>query len=283
MTLPFTIYKGGRRPAYPDFYKPRIWADDFAPSLDVMRDATADQTADWASLVTDWPMDLNGPDPSNPPQIPDGIGDCGIAGMDHLQLSDHAYGDGNVRPWSTDTLLGVYHATGGYVLGDESTDNGTNLQDNLQFWKRNTIEGDQILAYAALRPGSWFRAERVYYQQVFGSLYLGHNWPQSAEQQAQDGEPFTVIPGSPSAGGHCTTQAAELNEMDEVRLPCWGALRPATRGFFMATVEEAWVVITQATLERNGSNQYGYDMQAMNQAISSLTGQSNPLKLKTIK
>lgn len=280
--MPFRVYKGGRRPAYPDFYRPRIWADDFAPAPDVMAAASAAEIADWASRVTDWPMDMNGPDPSNPPQIPDGIGDCGWAGLDHLQMAGHAYGDGNVRSWGNDTLLQCYGQTGGYVLGDPSTDNGTVLQDNLAFWKHNPIEGDQILAYAALRPGTWFRAERVYYQRVFGSLYLGHDWPESAEQQAQDGEPFTVVPGSPSAGGHCTTEARETTSYAEIGLPCWGALRQATRGFFMATVTEAWVVITPDTIERNGANQYGYNMQAMNVAISSLTGQSNPLKLSTI-
>lgn len=282
--MAFSIYQGGRLPSYPDFLHPRVWADDFAPDPETMLAiAGAGETDDWASRVSEWPMDMNGPDPSNPPQIPDGIGDCGWAGLDHWQMSAHAYGDGNVRSWGNDTLLQCYGATGGYVLGDPSTDNGTNLQDNLQFWKRNPIEGDEILGYAALRPGTWFRAERVYYQRLFGSLYLGHNWPASAEQQAARGEPFTFVPGSPVAGGHCTTDAREMTGFAQIGLPCWGELRPATMGFFMATVEEAWVILTRDTIERNGANQYGYNMTAMNDAISSLTGQSNPLKLTTIR
>lgn len=251
------------KPPHPDFYKPRLWLDDFAPNV-IPPDST---TANWASRVPSFPMDLN-----------DQLGDCGITGMDHYQMSESQYGSGSSTSWGDSTCLQLYEQLGGYVQGDPSTDNGTVLQDNLNFWRNNAINGSKILAFGALRSWNW--RQRLHALHAFGPGYIGMSLPQSAEQQFPGD--WTLVPGSPPAGGHCVTIAAELMSTDDIRLTTWGAVVKASRAFFMATVSEYWVIITEAGIERNGVNQYGWDVTGMNEALAALTGQSNPLKLKTI-
>lgn len=282
--MPFVTYKGGLLPPHPSFSHPRLYVDDFLAGVKPGGPAEID----YYSRVLDaggFPMDLNGPDPSNPPQIPDGIGCCGVAGPDHLQMALNAYAHGDFASWGNEGILRTYSAWGGYVLGDPSTDNGTNLQDNLSAWRHDGVERadgstDKILFFGALRPGSWLRPERVQALRAFGGIIYGHQWPESAEHQFPN--PLTYIPGSPAAGGHCTVQLGELTGMNEVRDCCWGAIVSASTAFLLHSVVEAWVVGTMDFIELNGQNPSGLDLDGMNEALSSLTGEANPLKLSHI-
>lgn len=274
--MPFQQYKGGLLPPYPSHARPRLYVDDFLTGVK----PGGPVEIDYYSQVPAFPMDMNGPDPSNPGQIPDGIGICGWAGPDHIQMAWNQYAHGKCASWGNDTLLQLYGATGGYVLGDASTDNGTRLQDNLDYWRKEGVNGDKILFFGALRPGSWFRAERVAALRAFGGILLGHSWPESAETQFPG--PLTYVPSSPAAGGHCTVQLGELTGMNEVRDCCWGQIVPASTGFLLHTVVEAWVIGSSDFIEVNGRNPSGVDLAGMNEALGELTRTSNPLKIRTI-
>ena len=252
------------KPPHPDFSHPRLWMDDFMPKTS----PPDGPVADWFSNIA-FPMDLN-----------DTQGDCGIAGMDHYQMSVSKFGGGTATSWGDSVCEQLYEILGGYVPGDPSTDNGTVLQDNLGYWRHNPIQGSEILGFGALRPGTWLRAERLHALHAFGPGYLGGPLPVSAEQQFPG--PWTFVPGSPVAGGHCVTEAGEVTGTNEVRFTSWGAVVKASRGFFMSFVQEYWVIIDAAGIERNGANQYGWDVAGMNEALASLTGQRNPLRLKKI-
>jgi hypothetical protein len=276
----FTQFKGGLQAPYADFEKPRLYVDDFLLPAASQRYGEID----WTTGVTDWGMDMNGPDPSNPPQIPGGIGICGWAGPDHLQMAITAATGGTPASWGNDALLHMYELTGGYRLGDPSTDNGTVLQDNLGAWRKAGVPApsgdDRILAFGALKPGSWLRPERIQALSAFAGIIFGHNLPQSAEQQFPG--PWTYVPGSPVAGGHCTVQLREIHGTDEIGLATWGRIVSAQTRFLLSTVVEAWVVFDTDFVERNGRNPAGLDVTGMNEALASLTRQSNPLNLRPI-
>ena len=145
----------------------------------------------------------------------------------------NAYAHNEFASWGNDALLKLYGQTGGYVLGDESTDNGTSLQDNLGLWRNEGVPlpgggTDKILFFGALRPGSWFRAERMQAMRAFGGIIYGHQWPESAEHQFPNA--LTYIPGSANAGGHCTVQLGELTGENEIRDCCWGKTCPPAPG-----------------------------------------------------
>lgn len=267
--MSFTRYRGGRLPPHPDDTHPRLWVDDF---LSPMR-ASIPDTISWAGGITDWGMDLN-----------DQLGDCGIAGADHWQMAWSQAASGSHASWGDALVQETYSAVGGYKPGDPSTDNGISLQDMLSYWRKTGIvlpggKTDKILAYGALRPGSWLRPERVTAMWNFGPLYTGLNLPQSAEDAFP--QPWTVVPGSPIAGGHCVLQVEELRATDEIGYVSWGQVVRASRAFLMQYAEEIWVAITQDFIERSGANPDGVDLQGMNEALGQLTGSSNPLGLKT--
>jgi hypothetical protein len=274
----FEIFKGGRLPPLDDATHPRLWASDFmhpaawpetaGRSRDGGPMVTATLTADWQGTipVQGWGMDLN-----------DQLGDCGCAGMDHRQMGAKAGAGQPWTSWGNTVSLQLYETLGGYVPGNPSTDNGTVLQANLGYWKNTAIQGDQIIAYGALRPGTWDRGMRVLALRTFGPLYIGINCPNSAETQFPG--PWTVVPGSPIAGGHCVVQVAEFAAMDEIRLVSWGAAVPANMAFFMTYTEEVWVIIDADSLERIGQNPYGVDLAGMNAKLGQLTGVPDPLSL----
>lgn len=266
-------FRPGRKPPYPDFVKPRLWVDDFLPHyIDPGFTLAEPETADWCSRVTGWPMSLN-----------NSLGTCGLAGMNNWQVAESTYGDGQVQPWPDSTIMSLYELPeiGGYVQGDPSTDNGTSLQDNLGFWRNNPINGSEILGFGALKPGSWLHAERLAALRTLGPIYYGMNFPSSA--MAQFPGPWTFVPGSTNAGGHCVIQAAEFTGDNEARLVSWQVAVPTSQGFMLAAVEEAWVIISAAGLERSQQTQYGVGAQGLNTALASLTGESNPLKLTVIR
>lgn len=281
--MAFEIYQGGRLPPHPLFARPRLWIDDFLTPVE-LHPAVADPSSrteiDYFSKAGPFPMDLNGPDPSNPAGLEQGCGDCGIAGMDHIQMAWNAYAHGKGTSWGNDQVLSLYEYLSGYRRGDPATDVGTVLQDNLQFWRTHGIGTSKILFYGALRPGSWLRPERIKALQAFGGIYLGLSLPVSAEQ-AFPGD-WVYVPRSPLAGGHCMVQLGELLGWHEARLAGWGAVVKASTGFLQHTIEEAWVIAAPDFIEVNGRNPSGLDIAGIQAAMKELTGELNPLGLKTI-
>lgn len=268
----FEIYKGGRKPPHNPVERPRLWLDPFLTGVHLPEAAPGQRVAiDYYSEVGTWPMGLN-----------DRLGTCGVVGMDHLQMAWNAYAQGSCASWGDETILGLYEQLGGYVPGDESTDQGTVLQDNLDFWRKEGVNGEKILFFGSLHPGSWLRPERQLALQAFGGLYLGVNLPESAEQQFMDGSPWHYEHGSPLAGGHCVVQHGELIGRDEVRVSSWAKIVPASQSFLLHTCEEAWVVAHPDWIEANGRNPTGIDLEGINDALASLTGTSNPLNLRHI-
>lgn len=280
--MAFQRYKGGRKDAHPDFVRPRLWLDDFLTNVPVGVKAVPDATSlivqdvDWCTAVqNELPMDLN-----------DELGDCGIAGMDHWQVAANTYAGHSAASWGNGLCLSLYEHLGGYVQGDPSTDNGTVLQDNLSFWQHEGVplangQTDKILFYGAIRNYT-SRTVRVQALKALGPLYTGIQCPQSAEQQFAGGQPWTLVKGSPNAGGHCTVQLAEFHSLNEIREATWGGVAKANQAFYNATTVEVWAIGGADFIERNGMNPSGLDVDGMNEALAALTGRSNPLGLRRI-
>ena len=66
----------------------------------------------------------NGPDPANPPQFPNGVGDCAIAGDQHLEALRVFNAGGAYVPTTADTLA-EYSAVTGFNVNDPNSDQGT--------------------------------------------------------------------------------------------------------------------------------------------------------------
>lgn len=269
--MTFQIYAGGRRPPHPDETHPRAWVQDVWDTASLEAAVRPGDIADFGSVIPldQWGMDGN-----------DSAGDCGLAGMDHWQMAVTSRVTGSWQSWGTQACLELYSQLGGYVPGDPSTDNGTVLQDNLNFWRHNPVGGMELLGFAALRPGSWTRAVRVGMMRTCGPLYKGLTLQQDQEQQFP--EAWHWVPGGVIAGGHCTVQVAEVHGPDEAEDVSWGAGVRCNTQFITDATEEMWILFTEASVDAAGRNPYGYSLADMNARIASLTGEVNPLRLTKV-
>lgn len=218
-------------------------------------------TVDYASNVPSWPMYMN-----------DQIGDCTFAAAGHMIQAWTAYASSEVTVANSDILHG-YEVVGGYVPGNPSTDNGCVMQDVCHYWATNGIAGHKISAYAQVRDckNPWMLKQVL---DLFGTVYLGINCPQSALDQFNVNEIWSYVPGSLIAGGHAiplqrmVPVGSEHGIMDIVT---WGSLHPMTIKFAEQYIEEAWVIITPDWIEANGDAPNGLNLASLQADFAQLT------------
>jgi hypothetical protein len=234
------------------------------------------------------PLGLPTPPPSvDYSQIPsigmlanDSLGDCVPAGMGHVVEQDTQYASGAEQVVTDDAAITVYSEVAGYVRGDPSTDQGTVVQDALDYWRKQGVFPDadgtlhKIAAFAAVDLTDWNEIENA--ADVFGQVIIGFNFPDSAMDQFNAGQPWTVVKGSPLDGGHCVVLVGY--DADWLYVLTWGAVQKMARAFWTKYVDEAWVVITQETINAQGVNAYGgiLDLATLGADFAALTGEPNP-------
>lgn len=184
----------------------------------------------WEKKVPTWNMYMN-----------DQIGDCVIAAIGHVIMTMTSQ-TGILATPSDAQIEQVYSAITGYVPGNLWTDKGTIMVDALDYWRTNGIAGHKILGWAAIKITPSL-AELRQAISLFGSVLVGFEFPQSAMDQFNHGDPWSVNMASPLIGGHCVP----ISEYDPTRLVCetWGALQPLSLGFLPYYCDEAYAVITQ--------------------------------------
>lgn len=225
---------------------------------------------DGTNGITEWGMDFNGPDPSNPPAYPNGLGDCGAAAPDHgnaAKANNIALVTTLGQPKFAGTVA-TYFAygvsqgeTGTPPAPADEPDEGVDNASWLGFlYKNGIIDGyaevpvSQIGHYAALGHG----------------LLIGQNLPDSAES---DFEATPPIPWGSSGEvpdqreGHDTwlilTHATGAGEMIT-----WGGLQPFTASYLADFVTDAWIIF-----DKDDPN---VDWSALEAALSALHGTVTP-------
>jgi hypothetical protein len=188
----------------------------------------------------------------------DTLGDCTIAGADHIIAAGNAlYGTSDPRP-DLPTLEGQYRTL-------SPNDTGCIEADVLNAWHTKGLFGpadtNTIVGYAPIDHRS--EAELKAVTAATGFLYLGIACPQSAQQQfakqLQSGQlvPWTVVRGSKVEGGHCIVAVG----YDATGLFCvtWGGVVNVTWPFLRRYLDEAWAVLTEELSER-GTDKLGLDL-----------------------
>lgn len=221
------------------------------------------ENRDWLSQVTNWPMYLN-----------DRLGDCTCAAMGHLIQVFNRYGQKKDVQVTDSDVLTAYSAVSGYNPKTGAHDDGAVVQDVLDYWRKTGVGGHKILAFAQVD----FRNEDELRQalNIFGNIYLGIDFPDTAMNQFNDGLAWDVVAGARSEGGHAIN-AGYYDVSDKMwKVVTWGQVQPMTQAFFDKYVEEAWVVISQEWLDANGRNPEGIDMQTLGDEFTRITGELSP-------
>lgn len=200
--------------------------DKVSAYLDTLPDAPP--ICDYTSGIITWGQMMN-----------DTIGDCTCAAAGHL-IQDWTAAAGSEVTIPDTAVLSAYEAVGGYVPGKESTDNGAQISDVLNYFQNTGIGGYQITAHAEVNL-TQMRVQQGLY--TFGGLDLGINLPLSAQNQVGDTWDFVNdTPDEPGSwGGHSV--AAVYYSSTGVDCVTWGALQHMTWRWFMYYCEEAHAMI----------------------------------------
>jgi hypothetical protein len=210
-------------------------------------------------LIDHWGMLGNGQSFDNPPEIPDGVGDCAVAGPEHQIMLD-CKESGTSVSFSVETTIKNYSEMTGYVLGDQSTDNGTAIDAMAQHWLNVGIADDagnrhKVVAVVDLNPGDLRELWVAMY--LFQSVGLGFALPESAEEQTARGEAWDYVRGANIVGGHYVPAFNKLST-DLIGGVSWGAGQPFTNRFFTKFNNQGVVVLDEEALT-NMRNIDGFD------------------------
>lgn len=255
--------KFGRNAPHSSDTHPRLRVAQF---LNAAKLPSTPSTVDYVSKVNGWPVYLN-----------DQIGDCTCAAVGHIIEAATAYGQGTTVEISDKDVLKAYEAVGGYVPGDPSTDNGAVMQDVLSYWRKTGVGGHKILAFAEVDVTNLNEVYAALY--LFGHVYIGVNFPQSAMDQFDAGKPWTVVARD---GGIIGGHAVDLGWRDGAALEVitWGRVQGLDEAWWHKYVEEAWIAITPEWVNAAGSSPEGIDVAALNAAYTELTGQAGPFPVQ---
>lgn len=249
-----TTFIPGRLPNDPS--KPRLRLADSLTKI------AYPPTKDFLSKVSDWPMYLN-----------DRYGDCTCAGAGHIIEQVTTYASGTTVKISDNDVVKAYSAVSGFDPLTGANDNGAVMQDVLNYWRKTGIGGHKILAFAEVNVKNLDELRAAL--DLFGTLYIGINFPGSAMDQFDAGKPWDVVPGATVEGGHAINTGYYDVASNTWKVVTWGRVQDMTQAFWDKYVEEAWVVVTNEWLKDN-KNPDGVDMEALGQDFVQITGGANP-------
>ncbi len=170
----------------------------------------------------------------------DKFGDCTIAGVAHLITAwNRLFGQRDVVPTELEIDNVYFKLTGG-------KDTGLVEANVLSTWQKIGLFGQKIAGYAPVKKTDMTAVKQAI--AFYGGCYLGIECPESAQQQFEEGRPWTYIPGSPVEGGHCIV-ALGFTRAGDLECATWGGIVLVTPGFLKRFLEEAWVILPHQLVE----------------------------------
>jgi hypothetical protein len=202
-------------------------------------------------------------------------GDCTFAADGHIIEQQTWFGRGFEGLVTTADALHAYSVVGGFdenagPPGENPTDNGAQVQDALNYLRKQGFHARKIAAFAELDVADMNKIKLATAE--FGCLSIGFNFPKSAMDQFNAGEPWTVVNGSPLDGGHCVVVAGY--DANWIYVVTWGAIQRMSYGFWAKYVDEAWAVISLAWAHIDSATHV--DKATLGQEFTALTGEPSP-------
>jgi hypothetical protein len=182
----------------------------------------------------------------------DKIGDCTIAGVDHLiRAWDTEFSEHDPPPIEAEIETEYFKLTGG-------EDTGLNEAEVLKTWQTSGLFGEKIAAYAPVNPKDLLELHQAV--AFYGGCYLGIECPASAQEQFANNEPWTYT-GSEVEGGHCVV-ALGYGPNGGLHCATWGGIAVLEASFLAHYLDEAWVVLSHQLVEAK-KDQLGLDLKTL--------------------
>ena len=222
-----------------------------------------------------WQMLGNGPDDSVAPGF-QGAGDCVFAGGAHETMMWTIEG-GSPATFKGANAIADYSAVTGYNLnappdvnGNNPTDQGTNVRDALKYRQKTGLvdaAGNRhtIGAYVKVQLGNMDQLLEALY--LFGIVGIGIKFPDSATDQFNAGEPWSVVPGPDPQEGHYIPLVAKRTNLECVT---WGRIQQITTDFYKKYCDEAWVLLSTEMLNGQKKSPEGFDLVQLQADLTAL-------------
>lgn len=183
----------------------------------------------------------------------DQVGDCVVASRAHLTRLFTAVGAPATAKFTTDSVISEYSAVTGYVPGDESTDNGTDMRTMCRYQKNTGLadaDGNRhkIGAYVSVN-GILEALQSVY---VLGGVCIGFWVPESAMEQFDRGEIWDDVGDTNILGGHEVCGVGTMDWTQKITVVTWGKRQEMTKAFFEKYVDEQWSYVSSEILSAKG-------------------------------
>jgi hypothetical protein len=189
--------------------------------------------------ITSWGMMLN-----------DKLGDCTIAGLGHSKRGFAAVAQKKTIVVPDSQIQTAYSAVAGYNPLTGANDNGALISAALEYDRTVGVGGFKNQAYGAVDISGLDRVKEAI--NYFGGCLVGVNLPNTAEQQTDAGQAWTVPWFYHIVGGHCIWLAAY--DSDWFWAVTWGELQGITPDFLAKFLDEAWVLVDPLFIEENGES-----------------------------
>ncbi len=200
-----------------------------------------------------WGMLANGPCDDNTiaPEYYayNGVGDCGWAFWGHAFKQEEKQSGrpiSNFTCASTANNYAKYLGLTDYTQLNQQNDQGTDLQEGLlRVQQQGFTDADnnahKIVSFLSLEVGNFTELWQALY--LGNSIMLGIQLPQSAMNQTNDHQMWSVVPGSPIDGGHCVHLVGKPGE-NVWTVITWGLRQIVTEQFLKTYMDEAYMFVT---------------------------------------
>lgn len=206
-----------------------------------------------------YPMDRN-----------DQAGVCVVAGADHFLQIVHTLLEGSYVNWSDDEILAYYQTQNpgfqSWADAGGPNDNGMDIQQFLTYLVKKGV----ILGFAKLDTSNEDQVKAALY------LFLAVITGEDLQVAQQTGTVWDYVPGSSDWGGHCTVWGGYPGSPDYNDTVSWGTVYEMTQAFIQHRVSEAYVVVTQAHVNRPAFRE-GFDLAKFGEAFTQITGRPFPV------
>ena len=158
----------------------------------------------------------------------DSLGDCVIAGPAHLVGVFTGNAGNPPFEFTDDQITALYSAIGGYVPGDESTDNGCDERTMFAYWQSNGMPdgANRIAGWVSIDGTSQVRTQTALW--LFENLVFGVELPDAWVSSMPSASGFVWdVAGDPNPNnGHCFVGVG-FNEQG-VQIDSWGMIGTIT-------------------------------------------------------
>jgi hypothetical protein len=199
--------------------------------------------------ASDWGMLGNGPCDDgtiNPAWAAfEGGGDCAWAGPGHEEKELAKNAGRPIPKFTCLNILNQYSAYSGYNLQTGANDNGSSVRDVLN-WRQGKGLLDvnntphKIGPFVSLEPGNVQDLWEALW--LFDNVGIGVNFPNSAMNQTNAGQMWSVVPGATIEGGHYVPLVGHPSNNVWTCIT-WGARQTMTPNWLVTYCDEAWAYI----------------------------------------